>query len=48
MPARRRRDWQPVCPTCGSDEVDFAPFTEGKEWECLNCGMKFNDEMQEL
>lgn len=34
--------WYPRCPACGSDEVDFEPFTGGKSWRCQDCGMSFD------
>lgn len=39
--------WAPRCPTCGSYEVDFTPFTDGQEWECESCGMKFEQEEED-
>lgn len=39
--------WIPRCPSCGSYEVDYAPFTDGKEWDCQDCAMYFNQGEQD-
>ncbi len=36
--------WQPRCPSCGSYEVDFEPFSDGQQWECQDCRMTFQSE----